>query len=150
MLRPRRDVNLLIPGDGFGFNLLRSYLQLLSLISLIVSFGVFLGSALARPVALFTAVVLLALSEMSPSVLKQYPDELEKNAVDAVGLFLTRAVAGFTHPVSSVQPLASLSRDVCVEMRDVLRTLLANVVVFPVVFAALAALVLRRKTEGET
>lgn len=148
MLRPRRDVHLLVPADGFGWNLLRAYLQLVALLSLLVAAGVFLGAGLGRPVALFTAIVLLALSEMSPSVLQQYPDELEKDPIDAVGLFLTRAVAGVTRPVSSLQPLAALSQDACVEPREVARALAANLVLFPLLLAALSALVVPRKTEG--
>lgn len=150
MLRPRRDVNLLAPADGFGPNLLRAYLQLVALVALLVSFGVFLGAGLGRPVALFTAVALLALSEMSPGVLQQYPDELEKDPVDAIGLFLTRAVVEFTQPVSSLQPLAALSQDACVEPRDVVRVLAVNAVLFPLLFAFLSALVIPRKTEGES
>jgi hypothetical protein len=148
MLRPRRDVHLLVPADGFGWNLLRAYLQLVALLSLLVAAGVFLGAGLGRPVALFTAVVLLALSEMSPSVLQQYPDELEKDPIDAIGLFLTRAVAGVTRPVSSLQPLAALSQDACVEPREAARALAANLVLFPLLLAALSALVVPRKTEG--
>jgi hypothetical protein len=149
MLRPRRDVNLLVSGDGFGWNLLRATAQLVALLAFLVAFGVFLGAGLSRPVALFTAIVLLALSEMSPSVLEQYPDELEKNAADAIGLFLTRTVAQVTHPIGSLQPLSALSQDVCVERADVARTLASNLVLFPLLFAALSALVIPRKTEGD-
>ena len=149
MLRPRRDVHLLVPADAFCWNLLRTYLQLVSLLSLLVAFGVFLGAALGRPVALFVAVVLLLLSEMSPSVLQQYPDELEKDPVDAIGLFLTRAVVSFTHPVSSLQPLSAFSQDACVEVRDVARSIASNTILLPLLLAALSALVIPRKTEND-
>ena len=148
MLRPRKDVSLLVPADGFGMNLLRAYAELVAMLSLLVSFGVFLGAGLGRPVALFTAVVALVVSEMSPSVLDQYPDELETDRLDAIGLAITRAAAGLTHPVSSLAPLERLSQDACVEPREVARALAANVVLAPLVFALLSALVMPRKTDG--
>lgn len=148
MLRPRRDVNLLIPADAFGWNLLRAYVELVSLLSIIVSFGVFLGAGLGRPVALFTAVVMLAVSEMSPSVTQQYPDELDASRADAIGLYITRAATDFTHPVSSLEPLSKLSEDACVEPREVVRAVVANMLFAPIVFALLSALAMARKTEA--
>jgi len=148
MLRPRRDVNLLIEADGFGWNLMRAYIELVCMISLLVAFGVFLGVGLGRPVALFTAVVALAVSEMSPSVIDQYPDVLETNAADAIGLAITRTAAELTHPVSALEPLAKLSEDSCVEPREVLGAFISDIVIAPVLFALLSALVMPRKVEG--
>ena len=148
MLRPRRDVNLLVPADGFGWNLLRAYVELVAMLSLLIAFGVFLGAGLGRPVALFTAIVALAVSEMSPSVIEQYPDELETDRIDAIGLYITRAAAEATHPVSSLEPLAKLSEDVCVERREVARTAVVNILLVPLALALLAALVIPRKIEA--
>ena len=148
MLRPRRDVSLLLSADGFGWNLLRAYLELVAMLALLVSFGVFLGASLSRPVALFTAVVALAVGEMSPSVVEQYPDELEKDPVDAIGLCITRAAAEATHPVSSLEPLSKLAEDVCIEPREAVRVLLADILLAPLIFALLSSLVLPRKTIG--
>ena len=146
MLRPRRDVNLLVRADGFGWNLLRAYFELVAVFALLVSFGMFLGSALGRPVALFAAIAALVVSEMSPSVIEQYPDELEKDAIDAIGLHITRAVAAMTHPVSSIEPMAKLAEDTCVERREVVRVLVADMLLAPLVFAFLSSLVMPRKT----
>ena len=148
MLRPRRDVNLLAPADGFGWNLLRAYIELVAMLSLLIAFGVFLGAGLGRPVALFTAIVALAVSEMSPSVIEQYPDELETDRLDAIGLYITRAAAEATHPISSLEPLAKLSEDSCVERREVVRTAVVNIVLVPLALALLAALVMPRKVEA--
>ena len=148
MLRPRRDVNLLAPADGFGWNLLRAYVELVAMLSILVAFGVFLGAGLGRPVALFTAIVALIVSEMSPSVIEQYPDELETDRIDSIGLYITRAAAEATHPVSSLVPLEKLSEDACVEKREVVRTAVANMVFAPFILALLAALVIPRKVEA--
>lgn len=148
MLRPRRDVNMLSPADGFGWNLLRAYVELVAMLSILVSFGVFLGAGLGRPVALFTAIVALIVSEMSPSVIEQYPDELETDKIDSIGLYITRAAAEATHPVSSLVPLEKLSEDACIERREVVRTAVANMAFAPLILSLLAALVIPRKVEA--
>lgn len=147
MLRPRRDVELMVPADSFGRNLFRAYLQLVSMLALLVAFGIFLGSALGRPSALFTAITMLLLSEMAPSVMDSYIDELETNKVDAIGLVITRASAYVTQPVSSIAPLESLSLDECVEPRETLRILIVDMIFLPLALAFLSSLIMPRKQE---
>jgi len=147
MLRPRKDVELLVAADSFAMNLLRAWLQLVGMVTLLVAFGVFLGATLSRSVAVFVAIVALALCEMSPSVLEQYPDALEKDRADAVGLALARFSAAVTHPVGSLRPLAALAADERIEPTDVARTLATDVLILPVVFALLAALLMPRKQD---
>jgi len=147
MLRPRKDVELLVEADGFIWNLLRAYAQLVGMLTLLVAFGVFLGAGLSRPVAVFVAVVVLALSEMSPSVIEQYPDELETDRLDAIGLTLARFTANVTHPVGSLRPLSALAADERVEPREVAWTLLMDVVILPFLLALLSAVVLPRKQD---
>ncbi len=150
MLRPRRDLNLLVPADGFGWNLLRAYAELLGLLVLLISLGVFLGAGLGQAPALFTAIVILILSEVSPSIIDQYPDELETNAADRIGLTITRFVAEATHPFSTLTPLTKLADDERIETREVVRTGCANFVILPIVFALLSAAILPRKENGAT
>jgi len=147
MLRPRRDVELLVPADAFGWNLLRAYLELVAMLALLVAFGVFLGSALGRPSALFTAIAVLFLSEMAPSVIDNYADELESDKVDAIGLAITRATASATRPLSSLRPLEALSLDECVESDEVARVLATDFLLLPLLLAFLSALVLPRKQD---
>ena len=147
MLRPRRDINLLVAGDSFLSNLGRAYLEMLAILALVVSFGVFLGASLGRPVALFTAIVTLVLSEMAPSVIEQYPDQLETNAVDRIGLVFTRFAAEVTRPVSTLSPLSALSKDECVEPAEVVRVMALDLVAIPILLAFLSALVMPRKQE---
>lgn len=147
MLRPRRDVHLLREADSFGRNLLRACAVLASVLSLVVAFGAFLGACLGRPVALFVAFVVLAVGEMSPSVVEQYPDELETDFADRIGLAITRTVAAATHPLTADSPLEDLSRDVCVEPSRVRRLALANLVAAPLAFALLAAFLIPLKQD---
>jgi len=147
MLRPRRDINILSAADSFGWNLLRAYLEMVFILSLIVSLGVILSAGLGRPVALFVAIVALIVGEMSPSVIEQYPDELETNVVDRIGLAITRFAANVTKPVSSLSPLGALSRDERIETRDVAWLALSDIVVAPLLAALLASFAMARKQE---
>ena len=145
MLRPRKDINLLVPADAFGRNLCRAYVALLVILAFIVSVGTFLSAGLGRPVAMFVAFVTLIVSEMSPSVVEQYPDELETKTVDRIGLYITRFAAEVTRPVSAAAPLEALAQDECVEPRAVIRLAAADFLVLPLLLSLLAALVLPRK-----
>lgn len=146
MLRPRQDVELLVPADSFAWNLLRSYVVMVSILALVAAFGVFLGAGLSRPVALFVAFVMLIVVEMGPSVIEQYPDSLETNAVDRFGLSIVRAVGTCAKPPSALSPLSKLAADDCVEPKDALGTFAADFVLAPLVLSLLAAFVMRRKT----
>ena len=147
MLRPRKDINLLVAADAFGFNLLRAYVEMVAILALMIAFGVLLSAALGRPVALFVAFVTLIVGEMSPSVIDQYPDELETKVVDRIGLCITRFAADVTSPVSSLAPLDALAKDECVEPRDVLRLVLVDLVALPLALSFLAACALPRKQD---
>ena len=147
MLRPRRDLNLLVPADAFGWNLLRAYVELVSVLALVVSFGVLLSSCLGRPVAVFVAFVLLAVGEISPSVVEQCPDELETGLLDRAGLAVARFAAGATRPVSSLSPLGALSRDECVEPREAWLLAAADLAVLPALLSLLAGLLIPRKQD---
>ena len=146
MLRPRQDVELLVPADSFAWNLLRSYVVMVSILALVAAFGVFLGAGLSRPVALFVAFVMLIVVEMGPSVIEQYPDSLETNAVDRFGLSIVRAVGTCAKPPSALSPLSRLAADDCVEPKDALGTFTADFLLAPLVLSLLAAFVMRRKT----
>lgn len=147
MMRPRRDIELLYPADAFGWNLLRAYVELVSVLALVIAFGLFLSASLGRPVALFVAIVVLVVGEMSPSVISQYADEFGAGTADRIGLALTRVAAEVTRPVSSLDPIARLAKDTCIEPREVVRVVVLDLVLTPLVFALLAGFVLPRKSD---
>ena len=147
MLRPRRDLALLAPADTFGLNLFRAFLALVAVLALVAACGVFLSSALGRPVALFVAFVALVVGEMSPSVVEQYPDELGASVGDRIGLAIARAAAQVTRPVSSLAPLEALAKDECIEPAKVLRLVAVDFALLPVLLSLLAAFVLPRKSD---
>ena len=147
MFRPRKDINLLVSADAFGWNLLRAYVVLLAILAFVVSAGTFLSAGLGRPVAMFAAFVTLIVSEMSPSVVEQYPDELETKTIDRIGLYITRCAAEVTRPVSAAAPLEALAQDECVELATVVRLAAADFLVVPFSLSLLAAFVLPRKQD---
>ena len=96
---------------------------------------------------MFVAVVMLIVSEMSPSVVQQYPDELETKFVDRIGLYITRFAAEVTRPVSAAAPLEALAKDECVEPAAMLRLAAADLLAVPLFLSLLAALILPRKQD---
>lgn len=147
MLRPRKDISVLLPADSFAVNLLRAYLVLVAILAFLIAFALFLSAALGRPVALFVAIITVLVSEMSPSVIEQYPDELETKLSDRIGLILTRATAQVTRPVAALNPLEKLSLDECVEWTTVCRATAIDAIALPFLLSLLSGVILPRKQD---
>ncbi|MBR1588666.1 MAG: hypothetical protein IJ658_10115 [Kiritimatiellae bacterium] len=145
MLRPRRDIELLLPADSFLANLIRSTVQSLAVISLLAAFGIFLSAALSRPVAVFTALVVLVVALMAPDTLDQFPEELEISPGDRMGLVMTRGVTFVTGAFVAPSPVADLATGRCIEWPALSRTLLEDLLVLPAAFLSLSALLIRRR-----
>lgn len=144
MLRPRRDVEVLTPADSFGMNMLRATGEMLCVIAFLCAFGLFLSTALSRPVAVFTALVCLVVTEMAPAVLEQYPESLGLPLTDRVGLWLSRGVAFATSAVAGPQPVSDLATGTCVEWSALGYAALVDAVVAPFVLLSCAAYLVRR------
>ena len=149
MVRPRRDVQVLTPADSFNMNMLRATGEMLCVITFLCAFGLFLSSALSRPVAMFTAFALLAVMEMAPSVVSQFPDALDVPVTDLMGLQLSRAVAFATSSVSAPQPLSDLATGTCVEWSALGHAALVDALAAPAVLLTLAALLVRRRASAQ-
>ena len=145
MVRPRHDVEVLSPADGFAANAARSYAELLSLAALLAAAGLFLSAGLSRPVALFTAFVFLAAAFTAPQAVSQYPNELEAGLADRMGLFVSRIVVSLTSTVVEISPVSDLATGKCIPLGELARAALRNVVVLPAVLLACGAWLSRRK-----
>ena len=145
MVRPRRDVEVLTPADSFGMNMLRASGEMLCVITFLCAFGLFLSAALSRPVATFTAFVLLAVTEMAPAVVEQFPETLDTSFTEKIGLQLTRAVAFSTSALTEPQPISDLATGTCIEWSALGRAALVDAVLAPLVLLALATYVVRRR-----
>lgn len=147
MLRPRKDIELLAPGDSFLANSVRASVEILALAGLLAAFGLFLSAALSRPVALFTAAVLLAAAMMAPDAVAEFPDEFNATFGEKAGLAISRAVMFFTSAVSGPSPVSDLATGKAIAARDVVRAVVSNLALFPAVLLALTGFLLRRKTK---
>lgn len=147
MLRPRRDIELLAPGFSFAENCLRAMVETLSLAGLLAAFGLFLSASLSRPVALFTAAVLMAAVLMAPDAVSQFPDEFNATFGEKAGLAISRAVAWAASPFIGVSPVSDLAVSRAITEDGLLGSALSGFVVWPLVFLPAAAFVLRRKTK---
>ena len=146
LFRPRRDVEVLVPADGFGWNLLRAWAELAALATLLIALAVFLGGTLSRPVAVFTLLVVLLVSEAGPDVIDRNPEEIMDSAIDRFGLFVTRTATTLTRPFSSVAPLARLGEDECIE-RGEMTAAVTRCLALAFLFTLLTAALLPRKPE---
>lgn len=145
MLRPRQDIEMLSPADSFGMNMFRASAEMLCVVTFLCAFGLFLSTALSRPVALFTALVALIVVEMAPAVVAQYPETLDLPFTDRIGLALSRGVTFATSAVSKPQPLTDLATGTCVEWSALGNAALVDALAAPVILVALTAFLLRRR-----
>lgn len=144
MLRPRKDIKLLIEADSFGANAIRAYLQLVSILSAICAFAVFLGSFLGRTVAVFSCMVMLFVGAVSSDVIVSYPDELESDRVDRISLAITRTVEMASRPLNSFSPVTALANDECVEPSQTALVIALDGIAIPLLFSLLCAFAISR------
>lgn len=149
MLRPRKDLQLLYggPWDVFAVNLVYAYAASVAMMALVVSFALFLSACLNRSVAVFTAVVLLLAAEIAPSILDEHMEDQVGSVGDQIGMKITGLVARATRSIGSAHPIETLAGDECLETWDLLKTLSADLVLMPLVFAILAGLVIPKKPD---
>jgi len=145
MLRPRRDVEVLTPAGSFEMNIVRATGEMLCIVTLLCAFGLFLSAALSRPVAIFTALVTLVVTEMAPAVVEQCPDTLDMPLTDRIGLWISRAVAYATSAVAETEPITDLATGTYVEWTALGRAFLVDAVGVPLVLVACAAFLVRRR-----
>ncbi len=150
MLRPRRDIHLLYSSRSafFVVNLVLAVIQLTALLAIIVSFATFLSAGLGRSVAVFTVLACLILSAVSPAVIDQYPDQLETDRKDSIGLMLTRFCKKAFSPVATFNPITDLSEDEMIELKEVVFVVGLDVVLLPWLFALFAGAILPRKEDA--
>lgn len=147
MLRPRRDIQLLVEADPLGANLVRASIELIAMLSVALAFAVFLGASLGRSVAVFTVSTMLVLTAVAPTVVED-TDEYGSTAGDRIGLKIAKFTEKFTRPLGSLTPLENLASDVCVEPAELIRVVTLNIGVYPLLLLLFSAVVIPRKQDG--
>lgn len=142
MLRPRKDLFITIPGDPGVFNAVRAVLMQLVITAVLVALGMFFSSALSKSVSVFSAVVLIVVSLMAPSVLVQFPSELGANGITKVGLSVSKVVLNATSPVGELHPIESFAAGESVEWSDIRKAAAHNALAVPLVLMLLSSIAL--------
>lgn len=150
MLRPRRDLALLLPADGFGANLVRATVWSFAGLAFAAAFGLFLSAGISRPVAVFSGLILLAVACLSPQVARVYPDQLSVPLGDRIGLALARGAGAVTDFLTAPSPVSDLATGKCIRGGDVLCSVIFTGFLFPMVWMALAACLVRKRPLGDT
>lgn len=145
MIRPRRDVELLLPADGFAANAARAGVQMLAVTAFLAAFGMLLSAALSRPVAVFTAVTAVVTAALAPDVAEVFPHALDTSAADRFGMWITRGVNLAVNWVFASSPVSDLAGGICVEAGAAVRDVLAGALALPGAMLAAAAVIVRRK-----
>ena len=145
MLRPRKDLFILAPADSFAANLFRAMLHSLSGIALAAAFGLFLSSALSRPVATFTALVTVAVIFIAPNVIDQLPDGAGQPLGDRIGLLLSRGIHAVTASFTDASPISDLAENRCIEWPTLIRAVGVDAFLLPLAFLGLGTFLVRRK-----
>ena len=94
---------------------------------------------------IFTAAVLLAAALMAPDAVSQFPDEFNATLGERLGLAISRMVSNFTSALSEVSPVSDLASGKAIAIGELVRSAVRNLIVWPVLFFALSAFVLRRR-----
>ncbi len=146
MIRPRRDLEILVPADSFTCNLVRAGLQMIVQIAFLAAFGLFLSSALSGPVAIFTALTGLMIALMAPGVITQFPNELDIPLSDRIGLILSQGVFTLTSFISEPAPVEYLATSRAIERHELLHGVLMNLVLVPGLLLGFSAYFIRRRS----
>lgn len=145
-LSPRHDLQVRARADGFGWNLLRAAAALAAVNAAIAAFGLLLGAALGKSVAVFAMVVWLLVAALSPSAMEELSDPTESTRIDRLSLRICAASSAFAAPLVSFDAIDALCDDECIEYVPLMRRIAVSGLLVPAVCALLAAAIMRRKT----
>ncbi len=154
LFHPAEDAVLLLPRGTFAGNLVRAGLTLLALLSTLAALGTAAGALFSRPVAIFVATGIVVLGLVAHSDIDA--DLVDRDdpvaAAQPEFAYAVRArrvlnvVAAFTAPVAEARPLDRAGDDDRIPARPVVRAVVQDGIVLPLVLGALSVVALRRRT----
>jgi len=145
MLRNRQDVVLLTPGGAFGANLVRAAVIHWSVLALLAAFGLTLSACFSMPVAVFTATLLLMLTLVGNSVVREVSKEDEREWQNKAGILVSRTVYRISSRALKAEPLLALSHGERIDDELLGASLAWNAVMAPLFFIVIGGVVLRRR-----
>ena len=154
-----RCINLLtVPDGGVVRNMLKCWIALLAVLSLLAAIGVACGAMFSFPVAAFTASALVLIAIVGRSDLVEEGVEAGHShdgaareetafdhALDAFSRSMSSAVAAALMPMCEVEALDRLGDGIAISPRAALKSALYTGLLLPLGFGVLAALALRRR-----
>jgi hypothetical protein len=148
MYRIRKDIQVLVKGDAFVFNVLRASMVLISIIALTVAFGVFLSSALSHPVAVFTAMTVMVVITMTPPTNESYFELKTLPLGERMSIAVAETIADATRSVVKLHPIEDLATGIKIETVEVLGAVGRHCFLEPLLLSLLSGLIMLRKVEG--
>ena len=149
MLRFRQDVALLTAGGSFEGNLARSAFVHWSVLALLAAFGLTLSACFSFPVAAFAATVLLVLTMVGNAVVQVVSEEDSKAWQNKAGIWVSRQVHEVTRHAVKANPLEAVREGEQIQGAVIGDALVWNVLLLPLVFAALGCAALRQRELAE-
>ena len=143
ILRKRRDIVLLSPGDSFCANFARAAISWTGIVGLFCAFGLMFSSALSRPVAVFTAAMLLLAVMLAPVSSSQIPNPSTMSWGDFIGICISHVLAGAMEPVYDASPVGALADGFMVDLAQALKMLAAGCIAAPAALSPLAGSALK-------
>lgn len=149
LIQPRQALAVLTPQGTFTGNLLRVMLSQLAILAALAALGLTLGACFSFPVAAFVAtawlLVVLVTAGNVPDTLQMVTADERPGLMDRMAYAVARGVDMATKPLLQPEPLAHAVAGERVPGKELWRVLLWGGLVYPVLLALVAALVLRRR-----
>jgi hypothetical protein len=152
------SMTVTVPDGGVVRNMLKCWIALLAVLSLLAAIGVACGAMFSFPVAAFTASALVLIAIVGRSDLVEEGVEAGHShdgaareetafdhALDAFSKSMSSAVATALRPMSEVEALDRLGDGIAISPRAALKSALYTGLLLPLGFGVLAALALRRR-----
>lgn len=155
MLQPRQNLVILQETGHFFQNLLRSYLILLSILSVLIAVGLSFGALFTLPVAVFCSVgfILSVLVSryiaLDPDILVREIDDKPEPVVTTItrvtATISSRTLTFLSRPALEPSPINELSNGEWVPREELSKAMLYNFLLIPAFFAFLLSFPLSRK-----
>lgn len=154
MLQPRQGIFLLRPASTLEANLLRAFIVVFSIITLLIAVGLTLGSLFSLPVAIFTATGLI-ISVFTATYVASDPDGLDFSDIPnqtpiyqfnvQLATATVHTLDKLSHSAISPTPIADLSNGVLIPKRDILNSIKWNSILLPFVLMLCSSFAMSRK-----
>lgn len=154
MLQPRQGLFLLRPATTLEANLIRAFLIMLPILSLLIAVGLTLGALFSLPVAIFTATGLI-LAVFTASYVASNPDGLDFSDIPnqtPIYAFNVQLATTTTYTLQSLSrsaitpsPISNLANGVLIPSNEIIDSIKWNGILLPLMLMLCSSLAMARK-----